>query len=411
MINILAIDTGNTAWMLVCAAMVFLMTPGLAFFYAGLTRKKNIINTMMMSYIALAIVTIQWVVIGYSIAFGPSFWGIIGGPQYLGLIGINIYNGSVYVDSIPFFAFLLFQLMFAIICAAIISSAFAERMKFGAVMLFFILWTTFVYDLVAHWIWNLGGFLRALGALDFAGGMVIHISAGFSALVVALILGKRKDFQKHEISPHSIPYVLLGTGLLWFGWFAFNAGSALTAGGLATNAFLGTIVSGCAGGLVWMTLNWRKGKPSAIGFASGVLAGLASVTPAVGYVGTMEALIIGIVAGFICFHAVELRLKYLKVDESLDAWAIHGAGGVWGTIALGLFASMWINPNGTWGLIYGNVYFFLIQLLAIGVTIGVSMGVTALIMLALKYTIGIRVEEIEEYVGLDISEHGEVAIS
>ncbi|NHI94106.1 MAG: ammonium transporter [Candidatus Lokiarchaeota archaeon] len=406
----MVIDAGTTAWILVCAAMVMIMTPGLALFYGGLTRKKNLLSTMMMSFVAIVVITIQWIIIGYALAFGDSVGGFIGDLRYFGLIGILPETESTYAAGIPAYAFILFQLMFAIITAAIVSSAFVERMKFSAYIIFLILWTTLVYDPIAHWVWGSGGFLGSkLGALDFAGGTVVHIASGTAALAGALVLGKRKGFQEHDMLPNNVPYVLIGTALLWFGWFAFNAGSALAANGTAANAFMVTFVSSCAGGFVWLCLSWSKGKPSPIGLASGVLAGLVGITPAAGFVGPLEALIIGGVAAAIGFYMIELRLKKLKIDESLDAWAVHCMGGIWGAIATGIFASAWVTAGGASGLIYGNVYQFLVQLAAVGITFAYSFGLTFIILKIMDLTMGIRVEEKAEYLGLDLAEHGEKA--
>ena len=406
----MAIDAGTTAWLLICAAMVMIMTPGLALFYGGLTRKKNLLSTMMMSFIPIVLVTIQWVIIGYTLAFGDTVGGFIGNMKNFGLYGIWPNTESTYAAGVPTYAFILFQLAFAIITAAIVSSAFVERMKFSAYIIFILLWTTLVYDPIAHWVWGAGGFLGSiLGALDFAGGTVVHIASGTAALAGAIVLGKRKGFKKEEMLPNNVPFVLIGTAILWFGWFAFNAGSALAANGIAANAFMVTFVSSCAGGFVWLCLSWSKGKPSPIGLASGVLAGLVGITPAAGYVGPLEALIIGGVAATIGFYMIELRLKKLNVDESLDAWAVHAMGGAWGAIATGIFASVWVTAGGASGLIYGNVYQFLIQLAAAGITMGYAFGITFLILKVMDLTMGIRVQEKAEYIGLDLAEHGEKA--
>ena len=399
----MVIDTGTTAWIMVCAAMVMIMTPGLALFYGGLTRKKNLLNTMLMSFVPMVVITLQWIIIGYTLSFGSSVYGFIGNLDNIGLIGIW---PSSETGDIPTYAFILFQLMFAIITAAIVSSAFAGRMKFSAYIIFLIFWTTLVYDPIAHWVWG-GGFLGIWGALDFAGGTVVHIASGTAALAAALVIGKRKGFLKEEMEPNNIPFVLIGTALLWFGWLAFNAGSALASDGIAANAFMVTFVSSCAGGFTWLCLGWGKGKPSAIGLASGVLAGLVGITPAAGFVGPLEALIIGSVASVIGFYCIELRLKKLKVDESLDAWAVHCMGGTWGAIATGIFASIYVTAGGASGLIYGNVMQFLVQLAAVGITMAYSFGVTFLLLKIMDLTMGIRVEEKAEYVGLDLAEHGE----
>jgi len=405
----MAIDAGTTAWLLICTAMVMIMTPGLALFYGGLTRKKNLLSTMMMSFVPIVLVTIQWVIVGYTLAFGESVGYFIGNMNNFGLIGIWPDSESTIAAEVPTYAFILFQLAFAIITAAIVSSAFVERMKFSAYIIFILLWTTLVYDPIAHWVWG-GGFLQVIfGALDFAGGTVVHIASGTAALAGALVLGKRKGFLKEEMTPNNVPFVLLGTGILWFGWFAFNAGSALAANGIAANAFLVTFVSSSAGGFVWLCLSWSKGKPSAIGLASGVLAGLVGITPAAGFVGPLEALIIGGVAATIGFYMIELRLNKLKVDESLDAWAVHCMGGIWGAIATGIFASVWVTSGAYSGLIYGNVLQFFAQLAAVGVTFAYSFGVTILILKVMDLTMGIRVKEKAEYIGLDLAEHGEKA--
>ena len=401
-------NAGDTAWVLISSALVLMMTPALAFFYGGMVRRKNILSTLNLSMILTGLIGIQWVLFGYSLAFGKDSGGVIGGLNFLGLAGVGAAPEPTYAPTIPHLAFAAFQMMFAIITPALITGAFVERVRFKTFLLFALLWSTLVYDPIAHWVWGAGGFLRHFGALDFAGGTVVHIAAGFSALAFALVIGKRKGFGKRTFEPHHIPYSVLGAGLLWAGWFGFNGGSALAANGLAVNALVTTNTAAAACGLVWMLLSWHDGKPSVLGIVTGMVVGLVAVTPAAGYVTPLAAIAIGAVAAPISYYAMRLRQKW-NLDESLDVWACHGLGGLWGALATGLFASTSVNEAGANGLLYGNPMQFFVQLLTVLIVIAFSFGVTYGLATLLKVTIGLRVSANEEEVGLDISEHGETA--
>jgi Amt family ammonium transporter len=404
------IDTGNTAWLLISTALVWLMVPGLALFYGGMVRRKNILATMMMSFAIIAIVSVLWVLYAYSLSFGPDKSGIIGGLDWLGLKGVGQDPSSVYATTVPQLAFMAFQAMFAIITVALITGAVVERMKFSALLVFSALWLTLVYCPVAHWVWGSGGWLAKLGVLDFAGGIVVHISAGVSALALALVLGPRKGFKDREpMEPNNIPMVVLGAGLLWFGWFGFNAGSALTSGGLASSAFVATNTSAAAAAITWMILSWIYRRPTILGTATGAIAGLAAITPAAGFVPPLAGIPIGIVAAVVCYYAMLLRAKKMGVDESLDVWACHGIGGTWGALAVGIFASVSVNSAGASGLIFGNPMQLARQLLAVVVVWGFAFGVTWVVAKIVDVTIGLRVNVTEETVGLDIAQHGERA--
>lgn len=394
----MALDAGDTAFILICTAMVMLMTPGVGLFYGGMVRNKNVISMIAMSFIAFAVVTIQWVTVGYSLAFGPDISGFIGNLEHVGLNGIGM-DG----EGIPDMLFMVFQLVFAGVTLAILTSGVAERIKLSSFIVLGVLWTTLVYDPLAHWAWG-GGWASQMGALDFAGGTVVHISSGFGALALALVIGKRSGFGKFSMEAENVTLTLLGGALLWFGWFAFNSGSALAANGLAANAFVVTNISAASGALTWMLASWAKGKPSSLGMVSGAVAGLVAITPACGFVGPMAAIAIGGTAGVLCYRMLLFRVKK-GLDESLDAWAIHGMGGLWGALATGIFATASIG--GVNGLIYGNVDQFLIQALDAGVAISYAFVVTYIIALIVDKTMGLRVTETEEYVGLDISQHGE----
>lgn len=396
------LDSGDTAWILISTALVLLMTPGVGLFYGGMVRRKSVVSMLSLSFVALALISIQWVLVGYSLSFGSDIAGFIGGLEFLGLTNVGIDST---ISTVPHLAFMAFQLAFAVVTLAILTSTMAERVKLSAFILFGLLWTTFVYDPLAHWIWG-GGWLAQRGALDFAGGTVVHISSGFSALALALVIGKRRGFGDAPMGPHSIPLTLLGAALLWFGWFGFNGGSALAANGLAANAVVVTHISAATGALSWMVVNWLQGRPSSLGMVSGAIAGLVAITPAAGFVTPLSSMVIGIVAGVICYKAMLFRIK-IRLDESLDAWAIHGVGGLWGALATGIFA----NPavGGYSGLLYGNVNQFLAQLFAAGVAILYSFVFAFLLAKSVDMTIGLRVSEEEEYVGLDLSQHGERA--
>jgi ammonium transporter, Amt family len=403
------INAGDTAWVLASAALVMLMTPALGFFYGGLVRQKNVLSTIMHSFFILALISVQWVIWGYTLAFGPDVGGIVGGLDWLGLRGVGAEPNADYAPTIPHQAFMLFQMMFAIITPALITGAFAERKRFKAFVLFSLLWATFVYDPIAHWVWGTGGWLKTLGALDFAGGTVVHISSGVSALVAALVLGHRVGFGNERMDPHDITMTVLGAGLLWFGWFGFNAGSALAANGLAANAFLVTNTAAAMGALTWLTVSWaHKGHPSVVGAAAGAVAGLVAITPASGYVDASSAILIGLGAGVCCYWAIQLTRR-LKVDDALDVFGVHGIGGTWGAIATGLFASSAINSAAADGLLLGNAGQLAIQLVAVGVTWAYAGGMTFLIMKLIDLVVGLRVQEDEEVLGLDTSQHGEMA--
>jgi Amt family ammonium transporter len=395
-------NTGDTAFMLVATAMVMVMTPGLALFYGGLVRSKNVLSTIMQSLICLGVVSILWVLYGYSLAFGPDIGGVIGGLQYIGLNGVGLEPGP-YSETIPDLLFCAFQLMFAIITPALISGAIAERMKFSAYLLFIILWCTVVYFPVCHWVWG-GGWLGQMGALDFAGGTVIHINSGVAALVAAFMLGKRKGWGRESFHPHNLPMTVLGAGILWFGWFGFNAGSALSAGAISTLALFTTQVAAGAALLSWVIAEWLfQKKPTILGAASGAVAGLVAITPGAGFVGPVSAILIGLVAGALCYAAISMKNKF-GYDDALDVVAIHGVGGLWGALATGLFASV-----GAAGLFFGNANQFVIQAIGAGAAIVYSLILTFIILKVVgMLTGGLRVEEEDEVQGLDITEHSEM---
>ncbi|HVR88846.1 MAG TPA: ammonium transporter [Candidatus Limnocylindria bacterium] len=399
------INSGDTAWLLIATALVMLMTPALGFFYGGLVGKKNVLSTLLHSFFILCLISVQFVLWGYTLAFGPDHGGLIGGLDWIGLRGVGLAPNPDYAATVPHQAFMAFQMMFAVITPALITGAFAERVSFKAYVVFALLWSTLVYDPIAHWVWGTGGWLHTLGALDFAGGTVVHISSGMSALVAAILIGRR--LSKSE--PHDATMTILGASLLWFGWFGFNAGSALTAGGLAVSAFVVTNTATAMAGLTWLTVSWlHRGRPSVLGMAAGAVAGLVAITPASGFVDVSGSIIIGLGAGVFCYLAMQLRPK-LKVDDALDVWAVHGIGGTWGAIATGLFATVAINSGGADGLFYGNPQQLLTQVIAVVATGGYAVVMTAVIVKAIDMTIGMRVREHEETLGLDRSQHGEIA--
>ncbi len=399
-------NSGDTAFMLAASAMVMLMTPGLALFYGGMVRSKNVLGTIMQSFICLGLISIVWVFYGYSLAFGPDVSGFIGSLKYAGLAGVGLTPGP-YSDTIPHLLFCSFQLMFAVITPALITGAFAERFKFTAFLVFAVLWSTFVYFPVCHWVWG-GGWISSHGGLDFAGGTVIHINSGAAALVAALMVGKRKGWGKEAIHPHNLSMTILGAGLLWFGWFGFNAGSALAADGIAANAFFVTQVAAGAAALSWILTEWMvQGKPTTLGAASGAVAGLVAITPGSGFVGPVSAIIIGLVAGALCYLAVVAKAR-LGYDDSLDVVGVHGVGGFWGAVATGLFASTAINPGGADGLFFGNPKLVAIQAMDAGITVVYSMVVTFLILKVIDIVIGLRVDVEDEVQGLDITQHSEI---
>jgi len=402
----LQIDTGDTAWVLTSSALVMAMTlPGLALFYGGLVRSKNVLGTLMHSAVILCAISLVWILWGYSLAFGPDKGGLIGGLEWIGLNGVGLSPSPDYASTIPHQVFMVFQLMFAAITVALIIGSFAERMKFTALLLFAVLWSTLIYSPLAHWIWG-GGWLGAMGALDFAGGAVVHISCGFAALVCALVLGSRKGYGVEPMPPHNLPMTVLGAGLLWFGWFGFNAGSALGANEVAAAAFVATHIGASAGALSWMTAEWiHRGKPTVLGVASGIIAGLATITPCAGFVGPLSALVIGLVAGAVCYMAVVLKAR-LGYDDSLDVVGIHGVGGIIGILAVGLFASI-----GAQGLFFGNPGQFGIQVITAVATLTFVVVGTYIILKVVDWTIGLRVTAEEEETGLDLSQHNERAYS
>ncbi|WP_187344869.1 ammonium transporter [Cystobacter ferrugineus] len=398
-------NSGDTAWMLVASALVLLMTPGLALFYGGMVRRKNVLATFMYSFFALALVTVQWVLFGYSLAFGKTHGGFIGGFDYLLLNNVSLEPKG----SIPHLVFMAFQLKFAIITPALISGAFVERMRFSAYVLFTLLWTTLVYDPVAHWTWAEGGWLFKLGVLDFAGGTVVHWTAGLSALICAVYMGKRLGYGRERFIPHDLPMTVMGAGLLWFGWFGFNAGSSLSAGPLAALAFVTTHVAAGAAALSWTTAEWffRK-RPTLLGFVSGLVAGLVAITPAAGFVSPGGSLAIGIISGVVCYGAVLLKEK-LHYDDSLDAWGVHGVGGLLGALLVGVFSQAALNPAGADGLLQGNPALLGKQALAV-LAVGAYTAVVTLVLLKLvDKLVGLRVTEEEERMGLDSTQHGEAA--
>ncbi len=402
------VDSGDTAWVLGSAALVMIMTPALGLFYGGMVRKKNALSTIMFSFAILALISVQWVLFGYSLAFGPDVGGLIGNLNWLGLNGVGQDPNADYAATIPALAYMIFQAMFAIITVALISGAFVERIKFKAFMVFSLLWATLVYDPIAHWVWGVGGWLRNMGALDFAGGTVVHISSGVSALAIAFVIGSRKGFGKQAMEPHNIPMVVLGAALLWFGWFGFNGGSAVASNGLATSAFVVTNTAAAAAALMWTLLSWYHKRPSVLGAATGGVVGLVAITPASGFVTPMAAIIIGAVGATISYYAMLFRSKQ-NVDDSLDVWACHGLGGTWGAIATGIFATVAVNSAGANGLIYGNPGLVVTQLIAVGVTWVYAFVMTVVIAKVVDATIGLRVGDDEESVGLDISQHAEKA--
>jgi ammonium transporter, Amt family len=402
------IDKGDTAWMLTSAALVLMMTiPGLFLFYGGLVRGKNALGTIMQSFIIVALISIQWVLFGYSLSFGPDIGGFIGSLDWVGLNGVGAEPNADYAATIPHQAFMIYQMMFAIITPALITGAFAERAKFSTFIIFILLWATFIYNPLAHWVWGVKGWMREMGALDFAGGTVVHISSGISALVAALMFGKRVGYGKEHMPPHNLPFSVIGAALLWVGWFGFNAGSALAADGLATSAFVATHVATAAATLAWVFAEWMtRGKPTVLGAASGAVAGLVAITPGAGFVSPMSAILIGIGGGVCCYTACNLKSKF-GYDDSLDVVGVHGVGGTWGALATGLFASKAINAAGNDGFFFGNPGQLWIQFVAVAATwIFAAVG-TLIILGILKALMGLRVSEEEEQLGLDLSQHDE----
>ena len=404
-------NTGDTAFILISSALVMLMTPGLALFYGGMVRNKNVLGTLMHGFIILGVITLEWVLWGYSMSFGPDHGGLIGGLDWFALKGVGMEPSQDYGSTIPHVAFMVFQCMFAIITPALITGAFAERMKFSAFLLFTLLWATFVYNPLAHWVWGVGGWMGRMGALDFAGGTVVHISSGISALAAALIVGKRLGYGSTAYIPHNVPMTITGAALLWFGWFGFNAGSALACNGLAANAFVVTHIASALAALSWMFMEWyHRGKPTTLGAASGAVAGLVAITPASGFVGPVSAIIIGALAGILCYGGVLLKSR-MGYDDSLDVVGIHGIGGTWGALATGLFASTRINPDGADGLFFGNPGQLWIQFLSVIATMTFAFVMTLIILKVVALMAGLRVKEEDEVKGLDISLHNEAGYS
>ena len=399
------VDAGDTAWMLASAALVMLMTPGLALFYSGMVHRKNVLGTMMHSYILLGLITVQWMLWGYSLSFGPDIGSVIGSLKWFALSGVGAQPNPEYAPTIPHNVFMIFQMMFAIITPALIFGAIAERMKFSAMILFSLLWATFVYDPICHWVWGVGGWIRNLGTLDFAGGTVVHISSGISALVAALVLGARRGDRKLE--PHNMTLTILGAGLLWFGWFGFNGGSALGANGLAGTAFVNTHIASAAAALAWVFVEWRqRGKPSVLGVASGCVAGLVAITPAAGFVAPIGALCIGLLGGTVCYYGVTIKSRF-GFDDTLDAFGVHGVGGTVGALLTGVFCTVAVNSGGANGLFYGNPRQLLTQAVGVLATMGYAIVGTWVLLKVVDAMVGLRVTREEEEQGLDWTQHGE----
>jgi Amt family ammonium transporter len=397
------IDPGDTAWLLASAALVLLMTPALALFYGGMVRRKNVLSTIMHSMSAIPILSVKWALVGYTLAFGPTRGGFVGTFEFVGLAGLP---GTEH-GSVPALAFAAFQMMFAVITPALISGAFAERMKFSAYILFVLLWSTLVYDPVAHWVWADGGWLMKMGALDFAGGTVVHLTAGMSALVCALVIGKRLKYPQERPLPHNLTMTLTGAGILWFGWFGFNAGSALASGQLAALAFMATHLGAAGGALGWLFVEWKhRGKPTALGVASGLVAGLVAITPAAGFVAPWAAIVIGVVASVACYAAVVSKYRY-GYDDSLDAFGVHGVGGLTGALLTGVFAQKSLNDAGSDGALFGHAYQLWVQLIACAASGIYAVVVTYVILRVLDRLVGLRVTPGDEREGLDTSQHGE----
>ena len=401
-------NQSDTAFIIICAALVMFMTPGLALFYAGMTRSKNALGTIMQSFVALGVISLVWLFWGYSLSFGTDIGGLIGGFDFLAMSGVGMEPHATLATNLPHVVFMIFQCMFAIITPALITGAFAERMRFSAFLLFIVLWSTFVYAPLCHWVWG-GGWMFQMGAMDFAGGAVVHMSSASAALAAALVIGKRKGWGKRSFLPHNLPMTMIGTGLLWFGWFGFNAGSALAANGLAGNAFVTTHFAAATAMLAWVLVEWKfHGKPTTLGAASGAVAGLVAITPAAGFVGIISSVIIGIGAGVFCYFGVSLK-SCLGYDDSLDVVGIHGIGGIWGALATGLFASQAINPAGFNGLFFGNPGQLWIQFVSVVATCAFSFIVSFVLLKIVSAFVPLRVSEEEEEVGLDVAMHSESA--
>ncbi len=404
------INAGDTAWVLVSSALVMLMTPGLALFYGGLVRRKNVLSTIMHSFFILGLVSVTWVLWGYSLAFGPDAGGgLIGRLDWLGLEGVTGAPSATYAPTVPHLAFMAFQMMFAIITPALISGSFAERKRFKAFVLFAVAWSTLVYAPIAHWVWSPHGWLAGLGVLDFAGGTVVHLSSGVAALVAALFIGRRSGLIEPATEPHDVPMTVLGAGLLWFGWFGFNAGSALGANGVAATAFVTTNTAAAMAAITWVTISWlHRGTPSVLGAAIGAVAGLVAITPAAGFVTPAASILIGAGVAVVCYGASQLRLRS-RIDDALDVFAVHGVGGAFGALATGVFATVAVNSAGRDGLLAGAPLQVVLQLVAVGVVALYSAGVTAGILFVVNLIVPIRVPHAEEEAGLDLAQHGEIA--
>jgi Amt family ammonium transporter len=405
----MALDSGDIAWVIAATALVMIMTPGLGFFYGGLVRRKNLVSTIVQCIAIFAVVSLVWALWGYALAFGQSVASLIGNLSDVGLNGVGAAANPAYSSTIPELLYFAFQLKFAAITPALIIGAFAERIRLKSLLIFIILWTTLIYAPIAHWVWGVGGWMRAMGVMDFAGGLVVHTCAGVSALAAALVIGRRKGIDTKEARPNNVPYVILGTAILWFGWFGFNAGSALAANDVAVNALVVTNLAAAGSAVSWMLTDWvRKGKPSAVGMCVGAVCGLAAVTPASGFVGPMPSIVIGVVAGVLCNFVAGWRAR-TTLDDSLDVFACHGAGGMWGTIATGLFASSLINTAGANGLFFGNPGQAGIQLLAVAVVAAFAFFGSYALLRVINIFTPVRVSPAEEDAGLDVSEFGEEA--
>lgn len=403
------INGADTAFILAAAGLVLLMTPGLALFYAGMVRSKNVLGTIMQSLVLISLISLEWVYIGYTMSFGPDMGGLIGDFSWLALSGVGTAPSATYAPTIPHIVFMIYQCMFAVITPALIAGAFAERVRFPAFVVFSLLWAVLVYNPVCHWIWGSGGWLAKLGVLDFAGGLVVHATCGMAALASVMVIGPRKGFGHTNFMPHNLPMTMLGTGLLWFGWFGFNGGSALAANEVAATAFVATHLGGMAGMAMWTAMEWVKlGKPTTLGAASGAIAGLATITPAAGFVGPNAAIIIGLAAGVVCFVAVNMKSRF-KFDDSLDVVGIHGVGGITGTILLGIFASKAVNPSGVDGLLAGSGAQLLKQLIGVGVVCVYAFIVSWIILKLVHAWMGLRITEEAEHQGVDYTEHSETA--
>ncbi len=403
------ISAGDTAFLLASAGLVLLMTPALGLFYGGMVRNKNVLGTIMHSLIMIALISFEWVFIGYTMSFGPDIGGFIGDLSWFGLAGVGTAPSTSYATTVPHLVFMIYQCMFAIITPALITGAFAERMKFGPFIVFSVLWAVLVYNPVCHWIWGSGGWLGQRGVLDFAGGLVVHLTSGAAALAAAIVVGPRKGFRRESFLPHNLPMTLLGTGLLWFGWFGFNGGSALAANGVAATAFVATHLAGMAGMTSWCIMEkFRQGNATTLGAASGAIAGLATVTPAAGFISPVSAMVIGIIAGVACYTAVSMKNRF-GYDDSLDVVGIHGLGGLLGTLCLGLFASKLVNPDGADGLLAGNPAFFATEAFGVLVVLVYAFAVSFVLLKIVNAIFGLRVSLEEEVMGLDLSQHSETA--